>query len=94
MKNLELVQYPHETEPHAFEATVTTGDMQAERNRRHGPVTVGRVQILDEETGKFTWFCVGAKLNKNGQPVLEIVNIRPEQDKITNCAGKWRPAGE
>jgi hypothetical protein len=54
-----------------------------------GRVNVGRVKMFDETTGQFTWFVVCA-VKKNGRPVLEITNIRREQDKITHCTGKWR----
>ena len=90
MKKLELVQYPHEDQPHNFEAHVSTDDIQAEHERRHGPVTVGRIKIFDEETGKFAWFVIGAMLNGNKQPVIEVCHIRENRDKITATSGKWR----
>ena len=88
---IELVQCPHEENPHGFEASVSVSDLEhAEDTKVGGRVHVGRVKIFNEETGKFTWFCIEAKRNGNKAPVLEITNIRPEQDKITQCVGRYR----
>lgn len=88
--HIELVQYAQETDPHAFEAHVSTDDIKAEHERRHGSATVGRIKIYDEETGKFSWFVIGAKLNGNKQPVIEVVNTRQPQDKTVAVSGTWR----
>lgn len=87
--HIELVKYAQETDPHAFEARVSLEDIAAEKNRRYGPVTVGRIKIYDEETGKFSWFVIGAKLNGNKQPVIEVVNISQPQDKTVAVSGNW-----
>jgi len=88
-QKLELAQYAHEDKPHGFEAHVSMQDIEKSHEMRDGRVNVGRVKMFDETTGQFTWFVVCA-VKKNGRPVLEITNIRREQDKITHCTGKWR----
>lgn len=88
--HIELVKYAQETAPHSFEAHVSTDDIKAENERRHGSATVGRIKIYDEETGKFSWFVIGARLNGAKQPIIEVVNIRQPQDKTAVFSGVWR----
>lgn len=89
---IELIQYAPETTPSGFEAHISVQEIKDAEEWVRGRVHVGRVKIFDEETGKYTWFCVEAKRNGNKAPVLEITNIRPNQDKITNCVGRYRQA--
>lgn len=84
---------------HPVEIAISRVDIEGkmEANTFHAGPTLARIKIYDDDTGKYCWFVISAKMTKNHRPQIEVqpvVEFKEEARYRKNVTGKWREPRE
>lgn len=80
----ELISYS-EKPVHSVEIEMTVAEFE---NLNVSSVDIARIKIVDEKTGRFTWFVLDIGIKR--RPFAKLTAIDSPMDRIKAIFGKWR----